>query len=619
MKLLDKLNNTSLATITISMVVLYLSLNMVANLLLNKWRFDFTEESLHTISKGTISVLQKIEEPIHIKVYFSNKLGEMSVQYKDFYTRLKTFLENYRRLSDGQITLEFFTPEPYSKTEDDALLDGLQAVSVSGFSEQVYFGLVATNSIDQKELIGFFDLKREPFLEYDLSLLIHKLSQQEATKIGVISGWNGFAQSLIYQQLQSLSEVSLLPTGAKEIDPTISTLVVIKPATLSDRTLMAIEQFALKGGNVLLFVDPLVENDKNIRDSNPQSVTKLLKAWGVDYNPNEVASDLNYALTVSSNTAQGVKSFAHPTWLELSPPLFAKDSIIMAKLEKITLATSGFLKPVSVESTEGDKTSDGNRFIPLIQTSDQALPQPVFKLRFLSLDTIRELQSKGKERLTLSAHISTHGVKTIFTDGVLDEESNQTIKPQIIQAKEPLNAIIVADVDMLMDHLWARSNNFLGQAIVIPVADNGRLFNNAVENLSGNDAFINLRSRGQISREFTLLKAMQKEAEIAFAQKENALSQKLSQLQQKINAQRESIKDTALLNQEQQKVINEAQNEMVKVRQELRSVQHELRKDTQWIKNVFKWFNILAVPLVVVLFGWLFNRYMQRQRQKYFN
>ena len=50
--------------------------------------------------------------------------------------------------------------------------------------EQVYFGLAATNSTDDQQIIPFFQPERERFLEYDLTKLIHSLAFPKKTVSG---------------------------------------------------------------------------------------------------------------------------------------------------------------------------------------------------------------------------------------------------------------------------------------------------------------------------------------------------------------------------------------------------------------------------------------------------
>ena len=602
-----------------TLLILYFSLNIISGGLFNKLRLDFTQEKLHTISDGTKQILSQIDEPIKIDVYFSAQLASLSAPYKDFYDRLKTMLETYERLAGDKLTVNFYNPEPYSELEDEALILGLKGATINSFQEQVYFGLVAKNSVNVKETIPFFSLEKEPFLEYDLSLLIHKLSSNGQTKVGVLSAVPTTQKSLLFTQLQKTFELSMLDNTQVKIDDSISSLIVIKPEALPKEALFAIDQFALKGGNLLVFTDPIFEGDKELADSNQFIVQDMLKNWGVEYSSEKIAIDLQYSVSVNSNTQQGTMSIRHPAWFELPSTSFAPDNIITNNLDKMMLASVGFLKPITkADIKEGEEDSE-NVFIPLIQSSIQATTRGARDFRFLrSADTLRQAYVRGDETLTYAAHILTKNVETVFDAGITNEDTNETTTPELFKATSNVNAIIIADADLLEDKMWARANNFLGQQIISQISDNAKFVINAIESLSGNDSFINLRGRGKGNRTFTLLTDMQLEAEQQFSQKENALRSKLNNLQSQISQRRSNIKDSDLLSKEQERLINEAQNEMVKVRKELRSVQHNLKKDIDSVTNMFKWVNILVVPLLIVLLAFGLRWYLRSRREKYF-
>jgi hypothetical protein len=216
-----------------------------------------------------------------------------------------------------------------------------------------------------------------------------------------------------------------------------------------------------------------------------------------------------------------------------------------------------------------------------------------------------DINAKDDFGITILMRASSKGM---FDLGEIKDEDNTTIKQPLKEAKEPINVILVSDSDILNDELWVKRGSFFGQKIIMPTADNGRFVINALENLGGNDAFIALRGRGKSKREFTYLQELKKEAEIKYLKVEKGLQSKLSNLQQKLNQQREGIKDIAMLSAKQKQLMQEAQNEIVNVRKELREVQHNLNKDIKSTQNLFKWFNILFMPIIVSLFGlWFIN------------
>ena len=97
---------------------------------------------------------------------------------------------------------------------------------------------------------------------------------------------------------------------------------------------------------------------------------------------------------------------------------------------------------------------------------------------------------------------------------------------------------MVADSDILADRFWVRVADFFGQPTATPFADNGPFVVNLIGTLSGSDALIGLRSRGDTNRPFTLVADMQAQAEAKFRQTQQSLQQHLDDVQKQIRTLR---------------------------------------------------------------------------------
>ncbi len=161
-----------------------------ANIVIGRFfsaRLDLTAEHLYTLSPGTVHTLAQIDEPITLRFYYSNRLGDEVPAYGVYAQRVRELLEQYVAAAHGKLRLEIFNPQPFSDVEDQAVAFGLQAVPLDSEGDQVYFGLAATNSTDDQQVIAFFSPERERFLEYDLTKLIHSLAFPKKTVVGLIS------------------------------------------------------------------------------------------------------------------------------------------------------------------------------------------------------------------------------------------------------------------------------------------------------------------------------------------------------------------------------------------------------------------------------------------------
>jgi ABC-type uncharacterized transport system involved in gliding motility auxiliary subunit len=306
----------------IALAVLFLAVVMLSNVGLRGMRLDLTQNRLYTLSPGTRQVLAELNEPINLYFYFSREAAaKQAPLLMPYATRVREFLEELAARSNGKIHLRIVDPQPFSDDEDRAAEFGLQSLQ-SGGGDALYFGLTGTNSTDGRSAIPSFQADREEFLEYDVAKLINELGTPKKPVIGVMStlGMQGQFNPMtgqmgdpwpIYTQLEELFTLHTLTPDVDHIDKDVDVLLLVHPKQLPPKTLYAIDQFVMRGGRVLLFLDPNAGADTSGQDpSNPMAgmmanhssdLEPLLKAWGVDYDPTKVIGDLERGLEVRTN------------------------------------------------------------------------------------------------------------------------------------------------------------------------------------------------------------------------------------------------------------------------------------------------------------------------------
>ena len=379
--------------------VAFLAFNMLSALGLGNARLDLTEQKLYTISEGTERILGELDEPINLYFFYSDKAARDLPVLRNYAVRVEEMLKAYERAADGKIKLHIVDPEPFSEDEDKAAGFGLQAVPANQSGEQIYFGLAGTNALDDKQIIPFFPLDQEEFLEYQLSQLVQGLAKPERPVIGLLSGLQlngGFdmmarqptAPWMVMEEVRQLFKIDSLKAGIDKIPDEVSVLLLVHPKSLPEATLYAIDQFVLRGGKLLVFVDPLAEAD-NAQPMLPgddagkaSDLEPLFKAWGLRLVPDKVLGDGSYALSVSMG--QGQPPARHAAWLALPQRAMSQEDVATAGLETINIATSGILEPI-----EGAKT----QFVPLLQSSEYAMPFEVVE----ALQREAEAQFRVKE------------------------------------------------------------------------------------------------------------------------------------------------------------------------------------------------------------------------------
>src|SRR5215813_6693202 len=460
------------AVALVCIALMLISVNVIAAHLF-AWRLDLTNEHLYTLSRGTLRTLAKIEEPITLRFYYSNRLADEVPSYGVYAQRVRELLDQYVAAAHGKIRLEVYNPLPFSDTEDRAVAFGLQGAPLDVPGDQVYFGLAATNSTDDQQIIAFFQPDRERFLEYDLTKLVHSLALPKKTVVGLISSLplEGDMMAMmrgrpsepmaIMEQMQQLDTVKPLAANIDAIPPDVDVLMLVHPQNLPDKTLFAIDQFVLKGGKALVFVDPLSE----LQASHPSQLNppgsptasnfeRLFKSWGFEVPAKTVAGDRRDAQRVGvPGSRGGTRPLDYVAWLNLKTDNLNRTDMITADLSHVMLASSGIIEPV-----EGAKTT----IEPLITTSPDSMKIPAEKLT--GLPDVAGLLAEFKpddKRYILAAHV-TGPAETAFPDG--PPKPPEPAKPEakegepapatadwLKQSAQPINLVVVADTDMLDD------------------------------------------------------------------------------------------------------------------------------------------------------------------------
>src|SRR6266403_3462598 len=373
-------------TALVMIALMLVSANIVAARFLTP-RLDLTAEHLYTLSSGTRHTLARIDEPITLRFYYSTRLGDEAPSYGVYAQRVRELLDQYVTAARGRILLEVYNPQAFSDAEDRAVAFGLKGVPLDAQGEQVYFGLAATNSTDDQQVIAFFAPDRERFLEYDLTKLIHALAFPKKTVVGLMTPLplEGDMMAMmrgrpsqpmtVIEQLQQLDQVKSLASDIDAISADIDVLMLVHPQKLPEKTLFAVDQFVLKGGKALVFVDPLSEHQASHpgQRNPPGSLTasnleRLFKSWGFEVPANTVAGDRRDAQRVGvPGSRSGTRPLDYVAWLNLKADNLNRNDMITADLSHVMVATPGIIEPF-----EGAKTM----IEPLITTSPDSMKIP---------------------------------------------------------------------------------------------------------------------------------------------------------------------------------------------------------------------------------------------------
>jgi len=595
------------------LALLFAALTVLSARLFGGLRLDLTQDKLYTLSEGTRNILEGLDEPVKLYLFFSEEPSRDLPQIRSYARRVNEMLDEMVERSNGNLSVVRVDPAPFSEQEDEAARFGLQAVPIGASGITLYLGIAGTNSLDDVQSMPFLQPAKEKFLEYDLAKMISSLGKPEKRTIGVLSslsmqgGFDPAAQRMtdpwvIHEQLSQLFTLQNIDPVAETLPDDIDLLVLIHPRDLSEQMLYAIDQFVLGGGRLLAFMDPVAESDQGqpgdpmaqMQRGSASTLGKLLPAWGVSFDNNRVLGDLQFGIGSGQNRHIGI--------LSVTQEGLNADDIVSADLEVVNFSSVGWL-----QATEGA----GTRFEVLAQSSENAAPLDASRMRFLSdpMDLMKEFNATG-ERYTLAARV-TGPAQSAFEQPPEGLSGEAEPAPHQTEAGEQgINVLLYADTDMLTDRLWVQKQPFLGQVVVNSFADNGNIVVNSVDNLLGDVDLISIRTRASSSRPFERVDALQLAAEQSYRSTEERLQQELAETEARLTELQTARgeEDLLVLTDEQQEEVQRFMDRKLEIRKDLRQVQHDLQRDIDSLGTRLKLINIVLVPLLViavaVLLGW---------------
>ncbi len=595
--------------------ILFLGLNIVSNQLLVNFKIDMTEDHLYTLYSGTKTIIETIQEPVDMKLYFSAKGFSGYPELVSHGNLVKDMLEEYVSNSRGNLKLSIVDPEPFSEAEDEAQNDGIRQIPI-GPNATGYLGIVVTDSTDGKIIIPFLNPEEETNLEYDFSKTLQDLVEQERKTVGLITtlplmGPAGEQSKLdgqsktwaIFEILKENFNVVPIKFDSSRIPKKTDVLLVIHPKNLPNSTKYALDQYVLGGGKLIMFVDPLAEGDPTSPDpttpgvlpnlsSNPED---LLDSWGIKMIDKKVIGDPQSAVKVNFGTPEGPRKIIYLPWLQIRKPYINEENPFTRGLSVLNVGTAGslaiknkmpelsFQKLFTATARSG--LLDGKT---VIQIGD---PSELFD-RFEE-DSLSH---------TLAVHVSGIAKSYLLVSQTANKPEGSPESMEGLTSGN-IDVLIVADTDILSDRFWTDPRRYSTTGQILPFSSNADFLVNAIELYGGGGQLINLRNRGEFARPFEVVEELRRKAEAEYRDQEKELKIKLQETEDRLIALENSSVEGMILSEEQKAEIDRFRLEQKKTRKELRSVQHKLIQDIEELGNRMKFVNTGLMPLLLLGLG----------------
>ena len=608
-------------------------------------KVDVTDQKLYTLSDGTKAILGKLNQPITAKLYYAKTAalkGPDQIRFfNNYYQFVKALLEEYVAVSKGMVELEVIDPRPFSDDEVQALRYGLRRFPITQ-EENFFFGLVLQTQFGVEKAIPFFSPDRENFVEYDISYLIDTAITRQKRKVGVMSSLpvmgddvSGYMYEMMLrqgqepkrpwtfvEQLRKQYEVVSIPTDANDIND-IDILLVIHPKDLSEQTLFAIDQFVLKGGRMIAFVDPHCFADRpnqrmmqmGMQVSRSSELNVLLKTWGIEMPVNTFAGDLNLALMYPIRANQRPEMIIG--YLNLTPErkCFDTSNVITAKLNQVRLLFSGVLREIadSNEAAEIKRT-------PLVTTTNKGNSFSIsnaYELMILDPSNLMRKFVEGDKPVAMG-YLITGRLKSSFPNGIEIEveveankgSSDETQDPNdvkkikkrikgLTEAQEDCVVVVFADVDFISDSIAYQSSLF----VKMVVGDNSALVLNAIDDLSGSGDLVSIRSRGNFKRPFVVVDEIERQAEAETREEVAKINAQIAGFQSELqtilaSAQKgqEEVIGSSILQKQRDLELKQR-----RAQRQLNEVKLTRRERIEHLGNILRGFNLLTAPAVILV------------------
>ncbi len=579
-------------------------------------RADLTEGKLYTLSDGTKRILRGLSSPVKVKLYFSQ--GEsVPVPLRSFADRVEDVVREFKSAAGSNLIVEKYNPKPDSEEEDAAQIDGVEPQQL--FTGESFYLGIAVTQLERKQSIPALSPQRERLLEYDLARAIARVGSTERPKIGLMAGlpvtgerFNPYTRQpsepwVLAGELKRDFDVKEVNMSATEIDKDIGVLLLIHPRHIQPQTEYALDQFVLRGGKLIAFVDPYAYFDQQGPQMPgmpplPSSSTlpTLFKTWGVDMDPGKVIADVVYA-------SGGGQRYT-PTVLSLNRTAFSRDDVVTSQIESLLYAFGGaFTLSADGGAAQGLKATE------LVKTSQNSMFVEHSLATKSGDETTKSFQPSGKSyplalRLTGKFKTAFPGGQPAAQAAAKDgKDKPQASTPQLRESEKENAVILVGDVDMLHDGAAVDVQEVFGRRIVVPSNGNLAFALGLVEQLAAGDDLISLRSRAAAFRPLTVVRQLEAEAQKQYFGKIQALEAELQKtsgrLEELQKARGAGAKSPQILTPEQQAELENFKKTVAETRLALKEVRKNLRRDAESLVFWTKVANIALMPLLVAIAG----------------
>lgn len=356
-EMIQKFQNSKEVT-TALLIALFLGLNYLSYGLY--LRLDLSQEGQFRITNASKSVLRNLQDPIIVEAFFSSDVPPAFIQTVK---NVKDFLQEYANASRGKLKLIFLDPDNDKEAKDRAASLGIQPTPVGQLDAKkqefrsVYYAVALTFG-EKTEVVQNVLQSRE--LEYELTARIRKMTSPGERRIGFLTNHGPF-QTVTNQatppwfSLRTLAaavetfygDIIEVDTASQDIPPEITVLLIVGPDRLSEIDRLRIDQFLMRGGNLIVSASPMNINFQTFMASvGNTEAQEFFRHYGIDIG-SDVLMDLSpkgslpWQQQIDFFTVQKIP---YPFWIIVPRGNLSQESTITEGLSAIFLPYSSSIR-----------------------------------------------------------------------------------------------------------------------------------------------------------------------------------------------------------------------------------------------------------------------------------
>lgn len=390
------------------------------------FRIDLTEDKRYTISEASKNILENLDDEVRIKVYLEG--DNLPASYRMFRNAVAENLEEFRRYAGKNLKVRFIDPLSIkNKAQKDTLFKQFQQEGISPTPVAIYKEgersekfIFPAAEISYKDMTMFVSLLKSDVaaaavneevearllnnsienIEYSFISAIKTITSTKTYRVGFIYGHKELEPMFVADAAQALAqkyEVFPVDLPASPTLDGLDAIIVAKPTQkFSEEDKYKLDQFIMKGGKALFFIDALDIREDSINTPNGavaipyanfiESMTDFFFNYGVRFNMNFIEDVQNFGFLGLVVGDYGGKPkvemlpwrhylairnyYPHPAVKNLEPSwgryVSSLDTVASAsRIRKIPLASSSNYSrivpfPVIIKYDEARKTPDMN-------------------------------------------------------------------------------------------------------------------------------------------------------------------------------------------------------------------------------------------------------------------